>query len=1421
MTLTPPPCAALWPRLLSGWTSRARWSALLFVFGFVGTPAIRADNAAAPAASPTPDEALWALVTAKNDDGAAAKEALAHGADPNRLVDKVPVLSAAARRGEVQILQALLDAGADVHAHDLLIPALSYATATGTPATMQALLDAGADPAAGGEGVTPLHWAAERAQPEAVRLLLDAGADPAAKNAKGQTPADIARAGNHPELADLIESYQPGTRPAPTGNPLPASTDLQQAVTAAADGATLVLGPGTYAGSFQLQNKSLTLVGAAGGGTILSGGAEPAAAVVLDGGHLTLRNVTLAPAGKSTVGIFVRGGSVFAADCQFETASDFAVYAENGTATLIGCEFKPAGKAAVAALSGAHAVVRSCAFAGGAAGVVAQEAAELGVFSCRFTGVRVAIQSRGGGVRVAVRRNRIINPKGFEPQSLGVAVDGAQVAVLDNNEVVNTGQGLTLSGGLLAPAVLRANTVIDARLGCYISATCDSPRPAVTLASNRIFATDECGVLVDGTAHTAWQNNNVVARKASGVIFQNNAGGALAGDFISGPEESIGLRDAPATGVVVHDVLLAGPAKPGPTRLALDESSARFVAAVSAPETGAALRDAADHFTADLADVAESNKSATDAFAALKKALADARQAAGTIARVALTVTDDAGIAGRPDFDVFYGGGSAPGRPTITQADLTNPDALLERLGTGTDPLATALRQKLFPGGYKAPANDDERDERIATVLEGLNAILRDAAAFQDSVVNHMTLPGEFTGPINALQKAGAKAPPDQVQTLDRAVLEAALPGLIARSGRVGGGDAASPWLYVPAGTYWIAAKGYSQLVCKVSPTAGQSLEVELAAANSLWLSVAQGDQPPVRLLVLLKPPAQRRAALAKMEDGWNPRGAQGLLRPGLTAAQRADALAVARREFPKLANAPEIPDGADPAAAGRQRQQRQMALNEAVNILAVAGDRSDAELLASVPAADFDARRVRAQAIAYLESRLGTLEHGQLVRLAKGGDPQWAAAAAILLHDYGVPTADATLRKAAANVAEWQVAQNASRCLMDDASSETLAAMRAHLARTFAASENPSTNVEFDDAAVDYLIAYGDKSDWARIERLAFHAEDVAPVFLLASDPLPLALAIAEPNTYTELPYGEAYLRDLPPAQATALGVAFQNAVYTAGARGATASADLEPAYTALNTYCVMVSSIRPNARAAKLYFDPGVSLTSCPWMPCPWRYGEILDSLVKGTLGWGWKEFLDYLPHDTLLKELADRQADTALPYRDLFVANHLVSTKAFVAVGGGTRDGVERRPFAVRDLDKQGSIDGLLEARPKLEGRKLTVELRFTLVAHYNVGSFIDFNEGDVTKWEHHKYVVDGGKLLLGGVALRHEDEAVPLVERGPSPAGGYLYEADLNQDDLSGLLLDVTLQFFDQRYPVVFDLFASDCARDFRRGHASSP
>ncbi len=105
-------------------------------------------------------------------------------------------------------VRLLLDMGADVHqvaGNAAKVTALHAAVSANQTQIVEWLLDAGADVNARQQmDYTPLMGAAANARVEIIDLLLARGADRAMKTTDGKTAADLAREHGHAEVADRL-----------------------------------------------------------------------------------------------------------------------------------------------------------------------------------------------------------------------------------------------------------------------------------------------------------------------------------------------------------------------------------------------------------------------------------------------------------------------------------------------------------------------------------------------------------------------------------------------------------------------------------------------------------------------------------------------------------------------------------------------------------------------------------------------------------------------------------------------------------------------------------------------------------------------------------------------------------------------------------------------------------------------------------------------------------------------------------------------------------------------------------------------------------------------------------------------------------------------------------------------------------------
>ncbi|MDB5097924.1 MAG: cdkn2b [Cyanobacteria bacterium RYN_339] len=139
--------------------------------------------------------------------GTTWKPPVAPAAVPTEM-DMQTALSACAARGDVAMVKALVEHGANVNLRDQWgYTALAWASQRGRVAVVDYLLKHWAQPnPADREGYTPLMWAAQEGQLDTVKLLLAHGANPFVADRRGFDAMGLARLSGNAGVVSVVQN---------------------------------------------------------------------------------------------------------------------------------------------------------------------------------------------------------------------------------------------------------------------------------------------------------------------------------------------------------------------------------------------------------------------------------------------------------------------------------------------------------------------------------------------------------------------------------------------------------------------------------------------------------------------------------------------------------------------------------------------------------------------------------------------------------------------------------------------------------------------------------------------------------------------------------------------------------------------------------------------------------------------------------------------------------------------------------------------------------------------------------------------------------------------------------------------------------------------------------------------------------------
>ena len=138
--------------------------------------------------------------------------------DPDPNTSGSTALMYAVAKNRKEVLDMLLDAGADINESDVTVgSALTWAAYYDREDLVADLLERGADPnVVNNVGGTPLIVAATKGSTRIVQMLLDHGADPAAKSKDGKNALQWAQAAHRADVAKVLQDAAAAKRKKPS-----------------------------------------------------------------------------------------------------------------------------------------------------------------------------------------------------------------------------------------------------------------------------------------------------------------------------------------------------------------------------------------------------------------------------------------------------------------------------------------------------------------------------------------------------------------------------------------------------------------------------------------------------------------------------------------------------------------------------------------------------------------------------------------------------------------------------------------------------------------------------------------------------------------------------------------------------------------------------------------------------------------------------------------------------------------------------------------------------------------------------------------------------------------------------------------------------------------------------------------------------
>ncbi|MER7444972.1 right-handed parallel beta-helix repeat-containing protein [Micromonospora avicenniae] len=356
---------------------------------------------------------------------------------------------------------------------------------------------------------------------------------------------------------------------------------IEEAVRAAAPGATVVVQPGTYREQLRL-TRDVVVTAEDGPGTVTIDGGD-GVAVFAARGTATLRGLTVRGGGIDLPAVQVGQGRLHLTDCDVVGQGIVAVHVPGGWFELRDCRVSnPAGAGFLIEGSGAGEAVRTTLRDVESAAIVISGGADPVFRDCTLADVRGAgvLVTRGGrgsveacdisaveGPGVAVEENgavRVVRTTVHDTSGAGVFVAGG-IPTFEECEFRDVGgHGVVLSG-TADPVLTRCRVSGSAGHGLYALETATG-----VFSDGEISGTGSAAVAVAGSAAPRIEGGRVSGDGGVALLFDAESAGTVRGLTVRGGQDGLlvqgrarpAIENATITGCAQYGVRVADSAGP-------------------------------------------------------------------------------------------------------------------------------------------------------------------------------------------------------------------------------------------------------------------------------------------------------------------------------------------------------------------------------------------------------------------------------------------------------------------------------------------------------------------------------------------------------------------------------------------------------------------------------------------------------------------------------------------------------------------------------------------------------------------------------------------------------------------------------------------------------------------------------------------